>query len=64
MYVHVCVGKGCSQRPEEGICPMELELQAVISCPMWMLGSSEELLSTDCVHMHGNWRLNLELCIN
>jgi hypothetical protein len=35
MYVHVCVGGRVGQKKVPD--PLELELQAVVSCPTWVL---------------------------
>lgn len=38
LWVYACVSK-CLQRPERLTDPLELELQAGMTCPMWVLGN-------------------------
>lgn len=33
----LCMYEGCSQRPDEGVGPLELELQVAVSYLMWLL---------------------------
>lgn len=53
MYA-LCMYEGCSQRPDEGVGPLELELQVAVSYLIWLLeltlGLEEEwqiLLATE-----------------
>lgn len=40
-YVHLCVcAHGHVQRPEEGVGCLELELQVLVSCLVWVLGTN------------------------
>lgn len=40
VFMYVCIYIwGCSQRSEEALDSMELELQSFLSCLTWMLGS-------------------------
>lgn len=55
MYVCICVSMcmslGVPQRPEEAPDPLELALQEVMSCLMWLLGTEPRCSKREvCAH--------------